>query len=184
MHSAATSLVKRRLATISISLAISATGCLAQWNDVSSDEGAFVVRMPINVQQQPVHVTGTPFGPLAARSWTASESEGAIWNVYSISYIDLPESVAGRAETLRSMGEWRVKGWGGRIEASRPIRLDKWPGAEFVVPLEEDRSVLWCRVFLVERRFFELAASGTKSNAESERRARRFLESFALTTRP
>jgi hypothetical protein len=142
-----------------------------------STEGNFSVVFPCTPSQDHQRVK-TASGHLDVEMFLA---EGKNDVSYVVSYSDLPEAEAKKgteAKRLNFARDGAVTKSRGKLRSEKPIELAGYPGRELIIDTDTE-SVLRLRIFVVERRLFQVMVVGPGANV-LQRDGTFFLDSFRL----
>jgi hypothetical protein len=163
----------RRLVTqaVALGLVLVQSGCGDGLQEHVSTEGGFRIRAPGPAEKAP----GSN-APEAIHKVTFLQQSGSI----EVAWQDLPESKETPDERLDHACDGAVEKLEGKKLLRKPITLaGRYPGRELIAEWPDGSGIVQDRLFLVDRRLYQVVASGAKWWVESPS-TRRSLESFAL----
>jgi hypothetical protein len=144
------------------------------WFLVDSREGKFSARFP----KEPKKEERKTFGG-TRQVWLAEVDKGTY--EYELSYYDFTGDFANLGPESQLDTATRGLEIKAGFQGKKPIRLDKFPGAEVVIDDKDFRTYAIHRVFLVGNRVYHLTVTSHGKQAED---AARFFESFRVTGGP
>lgn len=168
---------KRPFLAPALSLALLA-GCGPTWQDVSSQNGRYRVRLPGAPTPRGGRLDNPRGGPIA---WVGQAVDLG-HALYFVNYSELPRQAPwGLAQALARMADH----WQGEIVHQQPVKLNGYDGLEFEVNVRHPRpGVAVGRLYQVsdrrQNRFFQVVAAGT-AVSRSDPKVIEFLDSFELT---
>ena len=175
----------RRMAGAAL-LLVPLLGCGAPWETVRSASGGFSVQMPKPEAWK--EVEETPYGRAEFYGWRGSDSGTTLtadwtFSLCNVAYADLrvPDS-ADPADVLSAMRDWLARGWPGKILGEHPISLVHARGTEYMIETSGQRGIIRVRLLLVGDRFFRLTIGQPRDGWQQRRLAKRFFDSFNLTS--
>jgi hypothetical protein len=153
------------------------------WKEFTSNEDAFVVSLP-TMPELHSQDNEYDFGKVTIRSFQSKSKRGVNWRVATHNY---PEPYASRMkprkliELMRDGMSANVKS---KAEAIKEIKLDGYPGQEFVVrtpdPLTNKPLILKVRLIVVGSRVYQLMVVAPNDDNALAEEASKFFKSFAL----
>ncbi len=151
----------------------------AGWQRYASVEGGFAVLFP-GEPAEDKNTVDTPVGPIAYSAVSLTAQEGESTKTYAVSYEEIPEQMqelpANELLTQTFQTFATVKGF--QVEQTTPIDLGGTAGVELTAAMGELRARV--RVFVAEKRSYQVLVSGTQEQVDSDD-AKRFLDSFQFT---
>lgn len=152
------------------------SGCgKAEFKEFASADGRFKVQMPGTPKEETQTAAGATM-----KIYSLQEKDGA----YAAAFADLPipsgESEAQLQARLDGSRDGMVRNVGGTLTSESRITLSgKYPGREVQADIPSKKGVLRARIYLVDRRLYQVMVTGTKPWATSAD-ATKFLDSLVL----
>lgn len=148
---------------------------MSSFTDFVSKDGRFKVSFPGKPKEQSQSAMG-----MKIKMFTVEEKDG----VFGVAYLDLPGSVAptGRMidSSLTSAREGMLHNVGAKlIKEDRIMLQGKYPGREIRADVPSKNAELYCSIYLVNNRAYQVLILGKKDWLNSDK-TRKFLNSFAL----
>jgi len=153
------------------------SGCeKEEFKEFASGEGRFKVQMPGTPREETNFAAGTSF-----KTYSIQEMNGA----YAVAFADMPipsgERDAQIQARLDGARDGMVRNINATLTGSSFIRLNgKYPGREVRADLPGKKGILRARVYLVDRRLYQVMVVGTTSWANSPETTT-FLDSLVVT---
>jgi hypothetical protein len=160
-------------------LILSACGqTTADWQDFSSTDGKFSVRMPGDPKEESntittdsgeitIHLFGVPIGNTD----------------YIVAYSDYPAELVnskGSAGILDSARDGAINNTKGKLISDESIELNGFPGKLLVVGSPDGTGIAQAKIFLVGNRLYQVFVATEKDSAYTEENLA-FLDSFQFT---
>ena len=154
-----------------------ATGCgKAEFKEFASVDGRFKVQMPGTPKEEMPFAAG-----VSVKVYSVQETNG----VYSVAFADLPlltKETTGQIQArLDGARDGMVKKANATLTSAPSITLrGAHPGREVNADLPAQKGILRAKVYLVDKRLYQVMVVGTKSWATSAD-ATKFLDSLVVT---
>ncbi len=177
--------MKRALLAVTILTLILIVSCAsdkeeAEWKEFVFKEANFAITLPAPPSLDTM-VSQTALGELVTPRYTLI-NEG---HQYSISYSEMSDSLAvtsGIEKMFIGALQGAVRNMNGRLTSREFITLDRYPGQEAVLKINENQVTLKLRMYLVNMRFYQLMAVTETDSIPAD--INRFLNSFRLLEIP
>ena len=101
--------------------------------------------------------------------------------MYGANYCDFPAEIkkAPLRKVFDSSRDGAVANLEGKLVSESDIKLGDYPGREIRIGVEDGKQVFRARVYLVDRRLYQVVVFGSKEAATSKQ-ADKFFDSFKL----
>ncbi len=139
--------------------------------------GRFAIQMPGEAKEQ-IQKLNTAFGPTDLHLFSVYPKPDV---GYTVGYCDYPEKLIKKSSAEKILDgacDMSVQNLKGKLEHEKKITIDKYPGREIVV-LVEDLAVRQ-RFYLVDNRLYQMVIVDSKELVTGKD-AETFLNSFKLT---
>lgn len=150
------------------------------WKEFSSQAGGFSILLPGTPVEQ-VSTVNTAAGPFDFHLFSL-DTFGEKGIAYTVAYSDYPESIfkASTPETiLNSARDGVLSKMQGELIRDQATAIDGHTGKELSIRSDDGEFVIQARMFMVERRLYQIIVEAVKERAASRDVARCF-ESFKL----
>jgi hypothetical protein len=147
------------------------------WKEFTSKEGHFKVLMPGKPEHNNLDSV-SDFG----KGILHMNSAQANGTMYAGNYSDFPEGIkkVPIKQVFDSSRDGAVGNLDGKLVSEKDIELNKHPGREILIAVAGGVRLFRVRVYLVDRRLYQVVVFGPKEAANSKE-ADKFLDSFKLT---
>ncbi len=148
----------------------------AEFKEFASAEGRFKVKMP-GTPKEEMHFAGL----VSMKVYSVQEENGAYAVAFADMPISMPESAAQVQARLDGARDGMVKKANATLTSAHSISLrGTHPGREVNADLPAQKGKLRARVYLVDKRLYQVMVVGTKSWTTSSD-ATKFLDSLVVT---
>jgi hypothetical protein len=157
-------------------VAVSALADEPKWKEFVSKPGRFKVLMP-DTPEQDSGETESDYGKGTLHMHTAQAGKA----LFGAHYTDFPAAIRKLPlkQVYDSSRDGAVANLKGKLLSEKDVKLGKYPGREIRIEVKGGARLFRARVFLVDRRLYQVVVFGTKETATSKD-ADRFLSSFRL----
>lgn len=149
------------------------------WKQFTSTKGRFSVLMPGTPKQLRL-TQQTPIGAMDVYGFVVEQNQKTVG--YVVMYADFPVNLAQRVNPKQIFNGGRdrvLTMMQGKLLSQRDVRLQGYPGKEFTY--EAKGSIVKHRLYLVNRRLYQIIAGTNKNQQQSlSRSTTGFLNSFKL----
>jgi hypothetical protein len=148
-----------------------------EWKEFASKEGRFKIVMPGAPKQEELE-TESDFGKGVLHMNVAQADK----TMYGANYCDFPAEIknAPLKKVFDSSRDGAVANLEGKLVRESDIKLGDYPGREIHIGAEDGKQLFRARVYLVDRRLYQVVVFGSKEAAISKQ-ADKFFDSFKLT---